>query len=129
MKHCLYFEPAPGGTSIQLMYPMCRPLSHAGITYLQAKADQRKKITVSASHSQPCQLSSASCSQCKASGPTFLALQLGSRQRLRCYKCCHSQGIAPLKPTRTSHRPWRKQASALQSQWEALERSSGGVSG
>lgn len=86
-----------------------------------SEADQREKITASASHSCPCQTSSASLTLCRAPGLAFLALHLSTQQRLCCHKCSLGREIAPLKPTRTSHRPWGKQASGLESQWQALK--------
>lgn len=90
-----------------------------------SEADQREKITASASHSHPCQLSSASLTPCRASGPTFPSLPLSSWRRLRCHKRFQGQGRAPLKPTHTSHRPWRKQARRPVAGTKSL---SGGVS-
>lgn len=90
-----------------------------------SKADQRRKIMVSASCFQPYQLPSASHSLCKGSGPTSLVLHPRGQQGFHCHKRCLGQGIAPLQPTRTSHRPCRKQAFGLESQCQGTKRPSG----
>ena len=125
MKHCLYFEPTLGGTGIQLLYLMCRPLSHAENAYLQAGQIRGRKLW-----SQPPALSPASSPLPPAhcAGPISLALHLSSQQRLHWHKCRPGQGMAPLKHTSTSHRLQRKLASGLENQWQALKRSSGGGS-
>lgn len=93
MEHCLHFEPTPGGAGTQDVSHV-QPTPDCWKCLFTSEADQREKITASASHSHPCQLFFASLTLCRASGPTFVALHLSIQQRLRCFSCSRDQGIS-----------------------------------